>query len=187
VLKVDDAGYYQPLHAEEWSVIGPKLHTLATLLFKLFAVADRWPPPPLDLYFTAWNENRDVVLKTTRRVRLRIIELCQAVSLFAAAATLATSNPDAWLEVALKHEDFAADSAFLNGLKHTFVFDHNIQRVGVFVNAASIAWGNLLPCFALARVPFVISWGSIKTLSIDEHCKIPACWRPTSSSISQAR
>jgi hypothetical protein len=164
VLEVDiNQGKYRPARTKDWESLGPKLHQLAALLLAACDPGLGWVPPQFDLYFNSWNEHQPATLKAARTVWLRLIELCSIISMGAAAAWVKTEKPDSWMDVAMQHAVFADNVEFLNGLKHTFVLDFKIQRVGVFAMAATLRWGSLLPAFALGHAPCYILWGDTST------------------------
>jgi hypothetical protein len=183
VLRVDlNQGKYRPAHADRWEVLGPKLHKLAALLLSACDPGLSWEPPTFDLFFKMWNEHKPAALRAARTRRLRLLDICSAISMGAAAAWVQTDNPDSWMEIARQHAPFADDVEFLNGLKHTFVLDFKIQRVGVFAMAATLAWGSLLPSFALGHAPCFILWGDTS----NAHESVLARYRPDDATRASA-
>jgi hypothetical protein len=190
VLERDTAGYYRPKHAAHWKLLGANLHALSVILLREFAPGEGWIPPPYsaDSPLLQWHLERNNTLKAARLERLRLMEMCCIISMCSAIGWLTTSNPDAWIDTALdpKRQPDATFVTFVNSLKHTFIVDSNIPRVGVFVKPAAVSFGVFLPVFARAGVPLVLSWGLESQITACLH-NVPACWHPTPSLIVSAQ
>jgi hypothetical protein len=192
VLAQDDAGRYCPKHADLWKVLGVNLHKLAGVLLREFAPGNAWPLPSFnpESPLLDWHLDRNNTLKAARHERMRLVELCTIISMCSAVGWVSTANPDSWIDHALDpKEGPKPDSAFVtfvNSLKHTFVVDSTVQRVGVFVNPSAVAFGHFLPAFARAGVRIVFSWGLESDIAASR-LNVPACWHPTKSLVANAK
>jgi hypothetical protein len=179
-----------------WAHLDRKLLLIAEALHTHFVLGwDATIPqnerPIAPSWYIAPQPDGDVAFQAGNAQITRLVNLAATVSLYCAIAWALTGDYDAWL-AALEQKagmTSADNRQWLNEMRGSWICDFAAKKhLGVFIDASTWRWPNLLYLFVQLRVCVMVNWGSdesaIRDLNSFEF--MPECFRPSAVQMTSA-
>jgi hypothetical protein len=185
---------YVPRRGPEWAQLEQKLLLIAETLFthvvfdwdSTIPMTEKAKAPG---WYMSPQPDRDVAFNAGNHQISRLLKLGATVSLYCAIAWMKMGHADSWITVLEQKACLTsqADKEWLNELRGSWVcqFD-STTNMGVFIEAATWKWPNLLHLFTQVRVPVMIYWGPNPNDVRKDHELVPAIFRPNPVEITSA-